>query len=298
MTSPASVAGRLVLGTVQFGLAYGVSHQGGAVARSEAAAILTFAGEHGIRTLDTAAAYGESESVLGELFDANQSLDIVTKTVPIRTDRLEASDIAVIDEGFHRSLVRLRRDRVSALLVHDSRDLLASGGDRLWALLETYRANGLVARIGVSVYDATEIEAVLARYPVELMQLPSSVFDQRLVLDGTLARLASRGVAVHIRSLFLQGLLLMAPDELPASLVSSVPSVQRWREACAAEAVTPLAAALAFGMAQPVEGLVIGVHSRTHLMECLAAIAQPVLLPWASLACADAAVIDPRRWRQ
>ena len=298
MTPTASVADRLVLGTVQFGLAYGVSHQGGAVSRSEAADILTFATKSGIRTLDTAAAYGESESVLGELLDVNASLGIVTKTVPIRTDALATSDITAIDEGFRRSLVRLRRDRVSALLVHDSRDLLASGGDRLWTLLETYRADGLAARIGVSVYDATEIEAVLARYPVELMQLPASVFDQRLVLDGTLERLASRGVAVHIRSLLLQGLLLMAPEALPASLAAAVPAMRRWRKACVAESVTPLAAALAFGMAQPVEGLVIGVHSRMHLMECLAAIAQPVSLPWGSFACNDAGVVDPRQWQQ
>jgi aryl-alcohol dehydrogenase-like predicted oxidoreductase len=90
----------------------------------------------------------------------------------------------------------------------------------------------------------------------------------------------------------------MAPEQLPISLTAAVPAVRRWCEACDAVAVPPLAAALAFGMAQPVEGLVIGVHSRTHLAECLAAITQPVALPWASFACNDAAVVDPRQWRK
>lgn len=285
-----------MLGTVQFGLAYGVSHQGGAVPLTEGRDILTLARASGIRTLDTAAAYGESERVLGELDSGGFA--IVTKTVPIRTGNLSDADLDDIDAGFRRSLARLRRDRVAALLVHDARDLLGRGGDRLWALLESHRADGRVGRIGVSVYDAEEIDAVTSRFPVELLQLPLSVFDQRLIEDGTLARLADQGIAVHARSLLLQGLLLMSPESVPASLRSAAPLLARWKDMCVAAHATRLEAALAFALSQPIEGLVVGVHSREHLAECLAAIHQPVSLPWPSLACPDSDVIDPRRWKQ
>jgi aryl-alcohol dehydrogenase-like predicted oxidoreductase len=176
--------------------------------------------------------------------------------------------------------------------------LLARGGDRLWALLERRRAEGRVERIGVSVYDSDEIEAVIARFPVELIQLPLSVFDQRLVENGTLRRLAARRIAVHARSVLLQGLLLMPRDGVPGTLAPAVPMLARWEDACAEADVTRLEAALAFALAQPIEGVVIGVHSRAHLAEILAAMTRPVSLPWDSFACNDAAVIDPRRWKQ
>ena len=289
---------RLVLGTVQFGLDYGISNAGGAVPSTEVSDILTLAHRSGIRMLDTAAAYGDSESVLGALGDIATPFEIITKTVPIRTGEIDDTELEVIDQGIRRSLIRLRRDRVAALLVHDARDLLGRGGERLWALLERHKAAGLASRIGVSVYDAEEIESVISRFPVELIQLPLSVFDQRLVEDGTLGRLAARGIAVHARSLFLQGLLLMRPEDVPDTLRFTTPFLLQWQNACAEAKVARLEAALGFALAQPIEGLVIGVHSRGHLTECLAALKQPPALPWASLACREAAVIDPRQWRQ
>lgn len=291
-------AERLVLGTVQFGLPYGVSHQGGAVPAAEAADILALAYESGIHTLDTATAYGDSEGVLGDLGAVSAPFGIVTKTLPVRSGSIRDEDIAAIDAAFARSLKRLRRERVAALLVHEARDLLGPGGDRLWGLLERYRGEGRVERIGVSVYDTDEIEAVIARFPVQLIQVPLSVFDQRLVESGTLRHLATRRIAVHARSVLLQGLLLMPRDGVPDTLRAAIPMLARWEDACAEANVTRLQAALAFALAQPIEGVVIGVHSRAHLVEILDAVTQPVTLPWASFACADAAVIDPRRWKQ
>lgn len=289
---------RLVLGTVQFGLDYGISNAGGVVPGAEVSDILSLARQSGIHMLDTAAAYGESESVLGALHDSAASFDIITKTVPIRSGQIDDAALTTIDQGFRRSLERLRRDRVAALLVHDARDLLSPGAERLWALLARHKAEGRATRIGVSVYDAEEIDAVLGRFPVELIQLPLSVFDQRLIQDGSLARLAARGIAVHARSVLLQGLLLMPLEDLPESLRVAQPLLERWRDVCAKAGVARLGAALGFALAQPIEGVVVGVHSRSHLTECLAALTQPPTLPWESLACRDRAVIDPRRWRQ
>ena len=165
MTTTAQLAARFVLGTVQFGLPYGVSHHGGAVPRDEVADILTLAQASGIRTIDTAAVYGDSEALLGALGEISEPFAVVTKTVPIRTGDIGDAELTVIDEGFIGSLTRLNRARVAALLVHDARDLLGCGGDRLWRLLEGHRAEGRAERIGVSVYDAEEIEAALAKGP-------------------------------------------------------------------------------------------------------------------------------------
>jgi aryl-alcohol dehydrogenase-like predicted oxidoreductase len=287
---------RLVLGTVQFGLPYGVSHAGGAVAADEVARILDLAGEAGVRTLDTAAAYGGSERVLGSL-DASRHFDIITKTIPVTAAEVDDAAIATIEAGVHASLEQLRCARVAGLLVHNVQNLAGSGGARLWSCLERFHTDGQVAQLGVSVYSAEEAEAAADRFPIEFVQLPLNVFDQRPVASGGLERLAARGIRIYVRSVFLQGLLLMDPEALPADLAGAAPFLRRWREACATEGASPLAAALSFALSQPaVAGLVVGVHSREHLAECLDVLGHPVSLAWPALSCADPRVTDPRTW--
>jgi aryl-alcohol dehydrogenase-like predicted oxidoreductase len=138
---------------------------------------------------------------------------------------------------------------------------------------------------------------VTAKFPVEVVQLPVNALDQRLLLDGSLARLRAKGVSVQARSTFLQGLMLMASSEVEAKLPRAAGIVARWQAACESAGTTPLAAALAFVVAQPeIDHVVIGVHSREHLAECLAAIDTPVALSWDAIACNDPDVVDPRRW--
>jgi aryl-alcohol dehydrogenase-like predicted oxidoreductase len=288
-------AARLALGTVQIGLAYGVSH-GGQVAADEAGRILALARSHGIDLIDTAAAYGDSEAVLGTLPDS-QDFGVVTKTIPLRKPVLDAGDVARVADGLARSLARLRRDRVDVVLVHDAGDLLAQGGDRLWAALEAARDRGQVGRIGVSVYDGTEADAVRARFPVTVVQLPLSALDQRPATDGTLDRLAAAGIEVHVRSVFLQGLLLISETEVPDRLAAARPMLARWRAACEAAGASPVAAALAYPASlASVARIVVGVHSTAPLAEIVAGLEAAPTLDWGRLACHDPAVVDPRCW--
>jgi len=288
-------AARLALGTVQFGLAYGVSH-GGRVAADEAGRILALARSHGIDLIDTAAAYGDSEAVLGTL-PGSQEFSVVTKTIPLRKPVLDDDDVATVAAGLQRSLDRLRRDRVDVVLVHDAGDLLAKGGDRLWTVIEAARDRGEVGRIGVSVYDGAEADAVRARFPVTVVQLPLSALDQRPMADGTLDRLAAAGIEVHVRSVLLQGLLLMTAAEVPERLAAARPALARWRAACEAAGSSPVAAALAYPASlAAVARIVVGVHATAHLAEIVSAFAAAPVLDWGRLACDEPAVVDPRRW--
>jgi aryl-alcohol dehydrogenase-like predicted oxidoreductase len=289
---------RLALGTVQFGLPYGVSRDGGRVPPVEVEAILRLAVESGLNTLDTAAAYGESEKVLGEILGEDGRFSIITKTTPIRAASIDRAAVEKVERGFFDSLRLLRRGRVEALLVHDAGDILNPGGDRLWARLEALRDDGLIGKIGLSAYDAGEIDAALRRYPIELVQAPVSVFDQRLVISGSLERLAEAKVEVHARSVFLQGLLLMSPDEGAAKLPQAKPALAAWREALMEAGASPLSAALDFVLTQTAIGrAVIGVHSAAHLSACLAAARVAPALDYGRFVCHDLDMIDPRRWR-
>jgi aryl-alcohol dehydrogenase-like predicted oxidoreductase len=293
----ATAPSRLALGTVQFGLDYGVTHGGGRVPESEIRKILAIAQAAGIDTLDTAAGYGDAEDVLGGV-KAGQSFRIITKTISSGTTSISDSDIDRIEDRFLQSLEKMAIPSVDGVLVHAVADLLAPGGDELWTRMQGWRAQGLVRRIGISVYDRVETDAVLARFSPDLVQLPLNALDQRLLRDGTIERLAGRGIAIHVRSIFLQGLLLQNPSDCPARLSPTLPLLERWWSTCRDQGVPQLAAALRFGLAiKGIERIVVGVHTAAHLREIISATqASGTDLDWPALAAHDPKAVDPRRW--
>src|SRR5262249_26589045 len=154
-------------------------------------------------------------------------------------------------------------------------------------------------RIGVSVYDPPEAQAVLDRYAIDFMQIPLNVLDQRFLKSGTLAKCTARGIAVHCRSALLQGLLLMDPGNVPARLKPAQRPLAAWHAAARAAGATPIQACLdfVFGVSQ-LEGVLCGVASVRDFDElaAIAARAHESTMNFASLAVDDPAVIDPRCW--
>lgn len=276
---------KLGLGTVQFGQAYGISNPRGQVPRDEAAAILTRAAKAGIRLLDTAANYGEAESVLISL--STSPFRIVTKTINL-------------GHGLDRVIARAREQAASlkadTILVHAAKDLQSGEGDALWSALRALKDEGLFRKIGISVYVADDPAALAARFLPDVMQLPFSLLDQRLLVDGTLARLQALGVEVHARSLFLQGLLFM--ETLPPKLRHAAPHLAKLHQTLQDAGATPLAAALKFVLARPEIAFgLVGVTSTKELEEIIAAARQPLPeLDWALFALADEMVLTPSLW--
>lgn len=289
---------KLWLGTVQFGMDYGVSNAGGRVSREEAGVILDHALAAGVDTLDTAPGYGQSEAVLGEL-GAAERFRIVTKTPQFRVPQLTAKEGDAVQRSLDASLAKLRTDRVKGLLVHLTDDLLGPGGDHLYEALCAAKADGRTERIGVSVYDPPEVEAILDRYAIDFMQIPLNVLDQRFLRSGVLAKCTARGIAVHNRSALLQGLLVMEPGNVPARLKAAQRHLAAYHAAARAAGATPLQACLGFVFSlSQLEGVLCGVASVRDFDE-LAAItarAHEARMDFASLAVDDPAVIDPRCW--
>lgn len=284
---------KLTLGTVQFGLDYGVSNSAGRTPPEEVRRILAAARSAGIDALDTAAAYGQSEAVLGEI--GVENWHVVSKVPPWRDSAGDGG--RWVDSHLRRSLDRLGRQRLDALLLHRAEDILKPGGDAIVAALRQARDDGRVGRIGYSIYAPDQLPALLAAMPPDLVQAPLNVLDQRLLASGWLDRLHDVGIEVHTRSAFLQGLLLMAPAARP-------PAFARWRErwrawdACVAgHGGSAPAACLGFLKACPGIGrIVIGVDHTAHLEQLLAAWAAAVPVDAAALACTDTQLIDPSKW--
>ena len=231
------ISERLALGTVQFGLDYGISNSTGQVTQQNAKDILETAQQAGIMTLDTAAAYGTAETVLG-LF-AVDKFQVITKFVPSAD---ETPTIATAQTHLYRSLKRLNRNKLYGLLIHDPAILLSPGEDAVFAGLERVKANGLVEKIGVSAYAPEEINTLSARYALDLVQVPLNPLDARW--DRTLQELAADGIEIHIRSLFLQGVLLMSYNKLPDFLSRHRPLIRKWHTWCQDNNISQLTACL------------------------------------------------------
>jgi len=276
---------KLGLGTVQFGQPYGISNTHGQVSLGEAAAILATARTAGIRLLDTAANYGEAEAVLAGLDTAG--FRIVSKTIALK-------------HGLDQVIARARQSatalKADALLVHAAADLKGQNGDALWSALCRLRDEGVFRKIGISVYVADDPAALAVRFRPDVMQLPFSLLDQRLLVNGTLARLTELGVEIHARSLFLQGLLFL--DTLPEKLRHAGPHLIRVRARLRDAGITPLAAALNFVLSRrEISFGLVGVTSGPELDEIIGAAQKPLPdLDWASFALEDEVTLTPSLW--
>lgn len=289
---------KLGLGTVQFGLDYGISNTSGRTPLEEVQAILGMAQALGMQILDTAAAYGTSEEVLGQALRPDHAFSIVTKTPRIGKPVLSGEDVQGVIRSFHDSLHKLRAERVYGLLVHHCPDVLAKNGAGLMQALQDLKAKGLVEKIGVSVYTGLQIDQVLEQYEIDLIQVPLNVLDQRLLQGGHLQKLKARGVEIHVRSAFLQGLLLM--EELPARFDSVRAHLAAYRSALLQQGMSPLQGALAFLDALPeVDHVIVGVNTGEQLREIGDAAQSPasVGLDFGRFAWYDEGILDPSRWK-
>jgi len=211
---------KIALGTVQFGIDYGISSIDGQVQPKEVEAILNYAYVKGINLLDTAPAYGDSEQVLGKINVNN--FKIITKTRHFDNSEITSNDLELLDQDFSRSLDNLKQDSVYGVLVHNADDLLKPGSDKIFEKLQELKQEKKIEKIGVSIYDHNQLQAILENFDIDLVQLPFNILDRRLIDNGMLSILKNKGIEVHARSVFLQGLLLMSEQNKPDKF-------QRWR---------------------------------------------------------------------
>jgi aryl-alcohol dehydrogenase-like predicted oxidoreductase len=278
---------------------YGIANPGGQVPRREVARILDTARRLRLGVLDTAFEYGNAEEVLGEALHPADEFRLVTKTPRLRAGRVSDADAESLRASFLTSLARLQRPCVYGLLVHHPADLLVPGGDRLYAELTALKHGGLACKVGASVYTRQQLDAIMDRFPLDLVQVPVNVLDQRLVTSGHLARLKASGVEVHARSAFLQGLLLMNPARLEERFSSVRDHLSRYHAFLAHAGIDPVQAAIGFVISLPqVDHAVVGVLQAEQLEQVADAAASPVLPAdqMAGFAWDDEAILDPTLW--
>ncbi|MDA0239177.1 MAG: aldo/keto reductase [Proteobacteria bacterium] len=292
------MAPQLGLGTVQFGLDYGVANTIGKPSDATVAEILDDALNAEIGIIDTAPAYGDAEARLGGLLPDSRACRIVTKSaVQPHLTSFERVHAELVRATFLSSLQRLRRDSLHGLLVHHATDVLLPGGERLIETLATLRDTGLVRKIGVSIYTADELDGVLDVFIPDIVQLPLSIADQRLLRSGHLAKLKSLGVEIHVRSIFLQGMLLAEPDTLPDFMQPIARRFARIR--VASSDAGPLETCLAFVRhVQEVDYVIAGATTSDEWLGIRLAFerCKGLEMNFADLAIEDHNILQPSNW--
>lgn len=210
---------KLCIGTAQFGLPYGITNSNGVVNETEVERILEYASKRSINLLDTAQAYGSAESVLGRTIHGHHRFHIISKLPSQHQHFYSCKDAQRWEKAFHQTLLDLQQEKLDSFLLHRPTDLAKPGANHLLHWLRSLRDRGLVNRLGVSIYSSDDLYYV-PEDVLQVVQLPLSLYDQRLLTDGTIDKLSSLGTAIFARSLFLQGLLL-TPSNLWPGWVST-----------------------------------------------------------------------------
>lgn len=283
----------LALGTVQFGLPYGVAGRTEPVTEAEVRAILEHASFSGIRLLDTAVSYGDIEERLPRLC-SGLNFGVVSKIPAMKAHAAVTGQAQFAVDAIRRSQDRLG-GMLEAMLFHRTDELLAEGGDDVWDATCSF-ANDAGLRLGVSCYGPEEVRSIQARFAVLIAQVPANAFDQRLHASAMSTDL--KHVELHMRSVFLQGLLLMPYEEAIRKVPAAAKPMAMWRTWCKNRGFSPLVGALAIAKGIPgVKYVVVGVDSVVQLKEIVSAWHGAPVVVDAAVACSDPELIDPRRWR-
>lgn len=273
---------KLGLGTAQFGLDQPPGPRG-RPREVEARDILSIAGRSGLSVLEVARQTpGADTHLRGALPQPNPFRITLTS---IRGDRGPEA----VESELRAQMLRLGVERVDTVIVPSATDLFAPGGDALWDRLRQLKDAGACKRIGVPVYASDDPVGVARRFKPDVVQAPASLLDQRLLLDGSLATIAEMGVEVHLRSIFLNGVLFLPPDRAPAHLKAAAGRISRARRLIAEGKSDPLQAALGFALTRPeASAVLVGVTSAAEMSAVVAAaMSPPPELDWDEMAIDD-----------
>jgi aryl-alcohol dehydrogenase-like predicted oxidoreductase len=258
---------RIMLGTVQMGLDYGIANKTGKVSYTDARDIIAFALNSGINAFDTAPAYGGSEKILGKIFTelkavTNKDFFISDKIPPVPEGLSLKKIREYIETSVYNSLKKLRLNFISLCLFHREKD--ACYLEELLRLKE----KGIIGLSGISVYSPDTTLNILKTGKSDTFQLPASILDLRFLRAGIYVKAKRKKTAVFARSIYLQGLLIMNEKDIPPAITSVIPVIRSLRNLAQDTGITLRELALRYVLAiQGINSLVIGAETTAQINE-------------------------------
>ena len=278
------------MGTAAFGQAYGISNSNTLTTNREIHSILEYCLENGINTLDTAQSYGNSEKILGQ--NGIKNFLVVTKVFCERNHKKGELEVKV-----RASLRRLGIQKLHGLLIHNEDALQGSQGGVIASELRVLVELGLTEKIGFSTYDPKEADIILSKFHLDLVQIPMNLFDRRAVEGGFIEKWSLNKTEVHLRSVFLQGLLVKKPVTIPKNPASTpMEECKKYINICRYNRINPLDGCLSYVFKNaPGARVVVGPTSTQEMQEIAefnlidVPAGKELTPPWNS-------TFDPRNW--
>ena len=278
---------KLALGTVQFGLDYGILNTTGQAPLEEVKKVLKLAKEHNIDTLDTASSYGNSEEVLGKI--GVNDFKIVTKTISLQLG------VDNVLQSFYQSLTDLNTTNVDGLLIHNIEDAKDKQFDILYKELDKLKKDKLINKIGFSTYTPDQVDFLLDNFDFDLIQVPFNVFDTRLIEGNQLNLLNKKDVEIHARSVFLQGVLLNF-KYLDSSFSKWTTQFDDYQKMVKNSGLSLLEYALNFALnTQEIDKVLVGVNNEKQLREVFKSVKEQEAL--SSYSICDVNLLNPSLWK-
>ena len=249
---------KIVLGTAQFGLNYGISNTTGQIPENQVFEILEESLISGIDVLDTAYAYGNSELMIGNYIKKHGDVFKIISKLP-ECNPIDVKNI------FESSLERLGVDGLYGYMCHSFQHCIDN--PEIWDIMEKLRYEGKIEKIGISLYYPSELEYIIEKkIYVDIIQVPYNIFDRRF--EEYFPVLNKMGVKIFVRSVFLQGLVFKEPSELDDYFAKIKDKITQLHS-LATELNIPIAA-LCLNVAilnEFVDQVVVGVDSVQNLKE-------------------------------
>jgi aryl-alcohol dehydrogenase-like predicted oxidoreductase len=285
---------KLALGSAQFGQNYGIANQTGQVPQKEIKNILNIAYENGVETIDTAKAYGNSEILLGQ--NGVSRFKVISKLPKYSAMNNNCNDWVL--DGVSDTLFKLRIDTLDTILIHNVEDILGEFGDQIFEKLLDCKNKGMIEKIGVSIYDSDDLDLILEKFDVDVIQGPLNILDQRLDNSGHLKKLKKLGIEFHARSIFLQGILLLSKIDIPPFFRLNEPKLLKWLDLQSNADFDCLGACLNYPINNDsVTKVLVGIDNTEQLIQILEKIKVPLgQYDISSLSSNNKDVIDPRNW--
>lgn len=284
---------KLALGTAQFGMQYGLSNTVGKVPQLEIQKMLNFALNNAIDLLDTAISYGSSEECLGHA--GVSDFKVITKLPPI-PDNCENIH-QWVKEQMAASRSRIGVDAFYGLLLHKASDLIGMNGSDLYAALNAHRKSGEILKIGISIYSPQELDLIYEKFSIDIVQAPFNLIDRRLHTTGWLDRLKGKGIEVHARSIFLQGLLLLPLNEIPSRFNRWSHLWNDWDKWRIESGNSAIKACISFPRQfEGIDRIIVGATSVRELQEITNAFGGDCIEPFPNLESSDEKLVNPSNW--
>lgn len=255
---------KLCLGTVQFGLDYGINNPAGKPAREDSLAMLDMAVESGIRYIDTATAYGTAEELLGEWGAAQKNVKIISKLKPNLIGDDCPDPVKAVEDEITGSMKRMKLEFLDGYLLHTPENFY---NNRIMDGLHKCKEKGLISNLGVSIYETEHALDVVKSGTVDYIQIPYSIFDQRLDKTDFFSIAKKNNVTVFARSAFLQGLILMEESRIPEHLEIAKKYLNDFDKIINRYGLSRIEAAFLFSFKHPdIDFFVFGVDNMQQLV--------------------------------